>query len=70
MALSLDATCHIIAAGAGLKPDAIRELPKQVFQAGVGTVAPQLVPYVVFLLNPSYKDAEEDSGNALEAAGQ
>ncbi len=69
-ALSIDATCHIIAAGAGLKPDAVKDLPEQVFQAGVGTVAPQLVPYVVFLLNPSYKDAEDEPGNAPAAAAQ
>lgn len=61
-ALSVDATCHVIVAGAGLKPAAAKALPDMVFQAGVAEVAPQLVPYLAFLLNPSQKN-EDDEGN-------
>lgn len=67
--LSIEATSHIIAAGAGLKPDAAKALPEQVFQAGVSDVSPQLVPYILFLMNPSQKD-EADEGNGQSDAAQ
>lgn len=65
---SVDGVVCIIAAGAELKAEQLDKLAEQVFQAGVQDVAFQLIPYVSFLLKPSYKDEEPEEGNALPAA--
>ena len=57
--LSIAVVSDIIIAGAGIKPVPAKDVPQQVFEAGVGEIAPQLVPYLVFLINPSHKDASE-----------
>jgi len=62
-ALSVDACAAVIIAGAGLNPKEAKQVPDAVFEAGVGEVTAQVVPFIVALLNPGQAKAEEESGN-------
>lgn len=65
---SVDGVTSIIAAGADLKKqEQIEALAEDVFQAGVQSVALDLIPYISFLLKPSHKDDEPGEGNAQPA---
>lgn len=59
--LSLGAVASVIAIGAGLstKPKDIEALEEQVFDAGLGNVAPEVIPYLLSALNPAGKTDEE-----------
>lgn len=59
--LSLSATAAVIAVGAGLstKPKDLEVLEEQIFEAGLGNVAPDVIPYLLSALNPAAKDEEE-----------
>lgn len=61
--LSVDACTTIVAAGAGLTPQEVKELPDAIFNAGVAEVTAQVVPFVVALLNPSQAKVEDGEGN-------
>lgn len=50
--LSVDGVALIIAAGAGLEAKQARELPEQVWMAGVAGIATQLTGYLGALYNP------------------
>lgn len=58
----------LIGSGQDFKPKDIEALEEQIFEAGIAEVNPQVVRYVVALLNPGGKskaelDAEAESGN-------
>jgi Pyruvate/2-oxoacid:ferredoxin oxidoreductase gamma subunit len=59
--LSLGVAAVIIAAGAGLtlKPKEFEALEEEIYDAGIGEVTPPLVQFLVALLNPAAKTAEE-----------
>ena len=59
--LSLGVAAAIIAAGAGLtlKPKEVEALEEEIYDAGIGEVTPSLVQFLIALLNPAAKSAEE-----------
>ncbi|ASN71518.1 hypothetical protein 9F2_12 [uncultured Caudovirales phage] len=59
--LSLGATAAVIAIGSGMstKPKDIEALEEQIFDAGLGNVAPEVLPYLLSALNPAGKSDEE-----------
>lgn len=61
---SLTAICRVIAAGANLTPNQVKELKQEVFRAGVVNVAPKVNEYIIRLHDPENRgDLEEtDSG--------
>ncbi|MBO2891182.1 MULTISPECIES: hypothetical protein [Pseudomonas] len=66
--LSAIAAVLLIGSGKDFKPKDIEALEEQVFEAGISDVNPQVVPYVVALLNPAGKtkaelEAEAGKGN-------
>jgi len=54
--LSLDGLAVIVAAGAGMKPKDIQE---DLFAEGITNVLPHATEYLLLLLNPTGKEAEE-----------
>ena len=53
----------LIGSGQDFKPKDIEALEEEIFEAGIREVNPQVIPYVLALLNPGGKSKEE-----LEAA--
>lgn len=58
--LSFDAVAFVITAGAGLSGKDARDLPEQVFAAGVMRVAGKAAEYLALLLNPTGKQSVGD----------
>jgi hypothetical protein len=65
--LSAIAAVLLIGSGKDFKPKDIEALEEQVFEVGIADVNPQVIPYVVALLNPAGKTKEELEAEA--AAG-
>lgn len=59
--LQVSAAASIIAIGSGkeYKRKDLEELEEAIFDEGIGEVTPQLVPYILAMLNPKAKKAEE-----------
>lgn len=59
--LQISAVASVIAIGSGkeYKRKELEELEEAIFEAGIGEVSPQVVPYLLALLNPAAKKAEE-----------
>lgn len=69
--LNFAATAAVIAIGAGLstKPKDLEALEEAIWDAGIGVVVPEVMPYLTAMLNPSARSAEEiepeaEQGNA------
>lgn len=63
--MDADDLAFIVAAGAGMDSKEAKSLPDKVFSAGVGSVAPDAVKYLMLLLNPSGRtdyDEDEEQG--------
>lgn len=65
--LNISALALVIAIGAGLnyKPKDLEVIEEAIFEAGLKEVNPQVVPFLVALLNPAGKSEKE-----LEAAAE
>lgn len=50
---------HRRGAGLSTKPKDLEVLEEQIFEAGLGNVAPEVIPYLLSALNPAAKDEEE-----------
>jgi len=61
------ATVILIGSGRDYKSKDIAAMEEQIYEAGINKVNPQVVPYLVALLNPSGK-SEEELAEAAEAA--
>jgi len=59
--LQLGAAARVIIAGANLtlKPKEVEALEEDIYDFGIGEVTPSLINYVVALLNPAAKSAED-----------
>ena len=58
-ALNTEAVALVIIGGAGMKLTDIDHVQESVWQAGAASVAVQLLPHLLYLMNPSIKDADE-----------
>lgn len=68
--LQLGAAAAVIAAGAGLmlKPKEVEALEEEIYEAGIGEVTPPLIQFLIALLNPAAKTAEDLEAAAEETA--
>ncbi|WP_426117283.1 hypothetical protein [Pseudomonas sp. DSP3-2-2] len=68
--LQLGAAARVIIAGANLtlKPKEVEALEEEIYDFGIGEVTPSLINYVVALLNPAAKSAEDLAAAAVEAS--
>ncbi|WP_312800053.1 hypothetical protein [Pseudomonas sp.] len=68
--VQLSAVASVIAIGTGkeFKRKDLEELEEAIFDEGVGEVTPQVIPYILAMLNPKAKKAEDEEkaaeGNA------
>jgi hypothetical protein len=60
--LQVSAAAAIIAIGSGkeYKRKDMEELEEAIFDEGIGEVTPQIVPYILAMLNPKAKKAEDE----------
>lgn len=61
--LSLDSLSFVVQAGSGMGQKEAKDLPEQVFQAGIVNVAGPVSEYLAMLLNPSGKSASGKEGD-------